>query len=84
MKAQWVSVRSDAGILHVMRTFRLFALIGILTLAAACGQKGSLVLPDAQHPRKKIALPKTAAAPVSRSTALKNSGDAEADRLPPP
>jgi predicted small lipoprotein YifL len=45
-------------------------LIPLLLLAAllagtGCGQKGPLVLPDAQHPKKKVKLP---GAPASNST----------------
>jgi predicted small lipoprotein YifL len=40
-------------------------LLALAATAAACGQKGPLVLPDAQHPRKKVKLP---AAPKLPST----------------
>jgi len=36
---------------------RLLALFVAATLACACGQKGPLVLPDKQHPHKKLRLP---------------------------
>ncbi len=40
-----------------MKVASLLTLIGLCTLLAACGQKGPLVLPDAEHPRKKIGVP---------------------------
>jgi predicted small lipoprotein YifL len=58
-----------------MRTDVLLAVAVLATaLVAGCGQKGPLVLPDAQHPRKKIGIPKPAAAPApaANSTAPVN------------
>jgi predicted small lipoprotein YifL len=52
-----------------MKLTRLILLAVILT-GAGCGQKGPLVLPDAQHPRKKVklpAIPKPASTPASPS-----------------
>ena len=40
-----------------MRILRVSVLLALAASAAACGQKGPLVLPDAQHPRKKVRLP---------------------------
>jgi len=40
-----------------MRVASLCVLVGLAVIAAGCGQKGPLVLPDAQHPRKKAKLP---------------------------
>jgi predicted small lipoprotein YifL len=37
---------------------RLIMLLGVAQLGIACGQKGPLVLPDAQHPHKKIGVPR--------------------------
>jgi predicted small lipoprotein YifL len=45
-----------AGIIGRMTVLRVLLLLA-LAAAAACGQKGPLVLPDAQHPRKKLKLP---------------------------
>lgn len=46
-----------------MRTLSLLAIVTLGSLAA-CGQKGPLVLPDAQRPHKKIGLPKPPTAPA--------------------
>ena len=40
-----------------MTVLRVLVLLVLAAGAAACGQKGPLVLPDAQHPRKKVKLP---------------------------
>jgi predicted small lipoprotein YifL len=40
-----------------MKVASFQTLIGLCILLAACGQKGPLVLPDAEHPRKKIGVP---------------------------
>ena len=48
-----------------MTVLRVLVLLVLAASAAACGQKGPLVLPDAQHPRKKVKLP---AAPKLPST----------------
>jgi predicted small lipoprotein YifL len=48
-----------------MTVLRVLVLLALAATAAACGQKGPLVLPDAQHPRKKVKLP---AAPKLPST----------------
>jgi predicted small lipoprotein YifL len=56
-----------------MKMLRLLVLLALTAEAVAgCGQKGPLVLPDAQHPRKKVkfpAAPKTAAPAASTETA---------------
>jgi predicted small lipoprotein YifL len=61
-----------------MRTAVLLA-VAVLATAwlAGCGQKGPLVLPDAQHPRKKISMPKpaTAPAPAANPTAPVDGSD---------
>jgi predicted small lipoprotein YifL len=63
-----------------------------------CGQKGPLVLPDAQHPHKKIGVGKPSAAPAtsapsggapssgaapSSSSAPSSSISPSSDKLPP-
>ncbi|HEY3852118.1 MAG TPA: lipoprotein [Steroidobacteraceae bacterium] len=40
-----------------MKAAPVLILIAVAWLAAGCGQKGPLVLPDAQHPRKKLKFP---------------------------
>ena len=69
-------------ILTVMRTASLTAAVAVACLLAACGQKGPLVLPDAQHPRKKLGVPKPAAATVARPAAP--APDASAPDAPAP
>ena len=48
---------------------RIWMLVALAAGAAACGQKGPLVLPDAQHPHKKARFPvaprPTASAPAT-------------------
>lgn len=36
---------------------RLWVLLAVILADTGCGQKGPLVLPDAQHPKKKVKLP---------------------------
>jgi predicted small lipoprotein YifL len=48
-----------------MTILRVLVLLALAAGAAACGQKGPLVLPDAQHPRKKVKFP---VAPKTPST----------------
>ena len=43
----------------------LCVLVSLAVIAAGCGQKGPLVLPDAQHPRKKAKLPALHGAPAA-------------------
>ena len=45
-----------------------------------CGQKGPLVLPDAQHPHKKIGVGKPAATPA---TSAPSGGATSSDKAPP-
>jgi predicted small lipoprotein YifL len=52
-----------------MRSINRFVVIGALTiLLPGCGQKGALVLPDAQHPHKKIVVGKPPAATAPSNT----------------
>jgi predicted small lipoprotein YifL len=46
-----------------MQNTRLLIAAALAVALLGCGQKGSLVLPDAQHPHKKIGVGKPAAAP---------------------
>jgi translation initiation factor IF-2 len=61
-----------------MTLLRVLLLLGVAAASAACGQKGPLVLPDAQHPRKKVKLP---AAPKLPST---SPATPDARGAPPP
>src|SRR5271166_1097156 len=51
-----------------MKIASLCVLVALTVITAGCGQKGPLVLPDAQHPRKKTKLPTQHSAPAPHST----------------
>ncbi len=62
-------------------------------LLVGCGQKGPLVLPDAQHPHKKIGVAKPSATPAtsapsggasSSSSAPPSSSSPSSHKAPPP
>jgi predicted small lipoprotein YifL len=74
-----------------MAKLRVLVLLALVAAAAACGQKGPLVLPDAQHPRKKVKLPSApkppSAAPDASATPSAPAADAPAgpaERPAPP
>ena len=46
---------------------RLLVAAAVAGTLLSCGQKGPLVLPDAQHPHKKIGVGKPSAAPRATS-----------------
>ncbi|HLZ99184.1 MAG TPA: lipoprotein [Steroidobacteraceae bacterium] len=48
-----------------MRNTRLLVAAAVAGTLLGCGQKGPLVLPDAQHPHKKIGVGKPPAAPAT-------------------
>jgi len=51
-----------------MLIVRVLIVLSLTAMAWGCGQKGPLVLPDAQHPHKKLTIPappKPPAAPAS-------------------
>jgi hypothetical protein len=50
-----------------MRTLRLYIVAGAAVSLLGCGQKGPLVLPDAQRPHKKIGIPRPPPAPAPQS-----------------
>jgi predicted small lipoprotein YifL len=52
-----------------MRTLHVFIVASLAGTLLACGQKGPLVLPDAQHPHKKIGIGKPPAPPPSAPSA---------------
>jgi predicted small lipoprotein YifL len=62
-----------------MTVLRVLVLLALGAAAAACGQKGPLVLPDAQHPRKKVKLP---AVPKPPSTSPTTPGAATPPSAP--
>jgi predicted small lipoprotein YifL len=70
-----------------MKLMPLMLLAALLT-GAGCGQKGPLVLPDAQHPKKKVKLPAvpapaaTSASPEPGAPAGPASNPAPPDAAP--
>jgi predicted small lipoprotein YifL len=56
-----------------MKAAPVLILIAVACAAAGCGQKGPLVLPDAEHPRKKVKFP---AAPKPSTPAAPTAPDA--------
>jgi predicted small lipoprotein YifL len=70
-----------------MSPLRPLVLVSLLALLVACGQKGPLVLPDAQHPRKKLKLPAPphapAAAPAAPAAPATAPGGPTPDAAPP-
>jgi predicted small lipoprotein YifL len=68
-----------------MAKLRVMVLLALVAAAAACGQKGPLVLPDAQHPRKKVKLPSAPKAPSAApdATAMPSSPAAAPDAPAP-
>jgi predicted small lipoprotein YifL len=61
-----------------MTVLRVLVLLALAATAAACGQKGPLVLPDAQHPRKKVKLPTVPRPPSAPAGPAQNAAPAEA------
>jgi predicted small lipoprotein YifL len=61
-----------------MKILRVWVLFALAAAAAACGQKGPLVLPDAQHPRKKVKLPNVPKPASSTPAAPETAPDAPA------
>ena len=49
-----------------MKILSLLIVLALAVNAAGCGQKGPLVLPDAQHPRKKARFPGALRAPSTQ------------------
>ncbi|HWS70367.1 MAG TPA: lipoprotein [Steroidobacteraceae bacterium] len=75
-----------------MRNMRLLVAVAVAGALLGCGQKGPLVLPDAQHPHKKIGVGKPPATPAtsapsggapSSSSAPPSSNSPSSDKAPP-
>ena len=64
-----------------MRNVRLLVAVAVAGTLLSCGQKGPLVLPDAQHPHKKIGVGKPPAAPA---TSAPSGGAPSSGKAPPP
>jgi len=64
-----------------MRIVHLLVAAAVAGTLLGCGQKGPLVLPDAQHPHKKIGIGKPPAAPAP---AAPSSGAPSPGKTPPP
>jgi predicted small lipoprotein YifL len=67
-----------------MRTERLLVVASLAVILLGCGQKGPLVLPDAQHPHKKVGIgkppaPKPAPASPAPPTAAPTDATATDD-----
>ncbi len=60
---------------------RLLVAAAVAGTLLGCGQKGPLVLPDAQHPHKKIGVGKPPAAPA---TSAPSGGAPSSGKAPPP
>jgi predicted small lipoprotein YifL len=72
---------------------RLLVAAAVAGTLLGCGQKGPLVLPDAQHPHKKIGVGKSPATPATSapsggtlpsSSAPSSSGSPSSGSAPPP
>jgi predicted small lipoprotein YifL len=50
-------VYGPCGYNPTMKAVAILILIACTASAVGCGQKGPLVLPDAEHPRKKVKFP---------------------------
>jgi len=66
---------------------RLLAAVAVAGTLLGCGQKGPLVLPDTQHPHKKIGIGKPPATPATSAPlggAPPSSSSPSSDKAPPP
>jgi predicted small lipoprotein YifL len=52
-----------------MKILCLWVLVGLAATIGGCGQKGPLVLPDAEHPHKKVKFPVSPKSPASAAPA---------------
>jgi len=69
-----------------MRNKHLLVAAAVAGTLLGCGQKGPLVLPDAQHPHKKIGVGKPPAAPATSAPsggATSSSSSTSSDKAPP-
>jgi predicted small lipoprotein YifL len=65
---------------------RLLVAVAVAGTLLGCGQKGPLVLPDAQHPHKKIGVGKPPATPATSAPsggAPPSSNSPSSDKAPP-
>jgi predicted small lipoprotein YifL len=67
-----------------MTVLRVLVLLVLAASAAACGQKGPLVLPDAQHPRKKVKLPSAPKLPSTKTPDAPDGAAGPAQNAAPP
>jgi predicted small lipoprotein YifL len=79
---------AGAGILDIMKFAQQLLLVGLAGVALGCGQKGPLVMPDAQkHKRTIPTIPSTPAKPAAGGNAApspQGSGAATAPAPPAP
>ena len=74
--------RARSAILRHMRNVRLLVAAAVAVALLGCGQKGPLVLPDAQHPHKKIGV-RQGSLPL-RATSAPRRGAPSSGKAPPP
>lgn len=67
-----------------MRNMHLLIAASVAGTLLGCGQKGPLVLPDAQHPHKKIGVGKPPATSAPSGGAPPSSSSPPSDKAPPP
>ena len=67
----------------VMRNVHLLVAAAVAGTLLSCGQKGALVLPDAQHPHKKLPVSKPAAVPAPPGGAPATSSTPPTGGAPP-
>jgi predicted small lipoprotein YifL len=63
---------------------RLLVLVSLTAMVWGCGQKGPLVLPDAQHSHKKVKLPALPKPPAVPASAPASPAPAPAPAAPMP
>jgi predicted small lipoprotein YifL len=69
-----------AGILNIMKGARLLTIVSLTAVLLACGQKGPLVLPDKQKPKR--AIPSTAKPATKPAPSAAPADPAPADPAP--
>ena len=67
-----------------MRNMHLLIAASVAGTLLGCGQKGPLVLPDAQHPHKKIGVGKPPATSAPSGGAPPSSSSPSSDKALPP
>ena len=68
----------------MMRIVSFVVILGLTGALTGCGQKGPLVLPDNQHPQKRISVPRPSAAPTPQPAATDAAASGEGTTAPSP